>query len=95
MRNPQVIGLPYRSCMTQQRTEDMDHQSVRAPTLSLILRIWADDVAEVRGEIERIGTGERQLFRHYPALLDLLASWSRELDTVTMLRGVRTPEDER
>jgi hypothetical protein len=40
---------------------------------SFIVRVEQDDTGNVRGVIERVGTGEKEPFRHLDAIGDLIA----------------------
>lgn len=54
----------------------------RAPAMSFIVRVWHDgeSSAQVRGEIENLGTGEKRLFLDYGSLLNLIDSWREEFE---------------
>jgi hypothetical protein len=50
---------------------------VRAPTLSVIVRLWSTDgtALRLRGEIEHVRTGERRFFDTYGLLVDVIEQW--------------------
>jgi hypothetical protein len=56
---------------------------VRGPTLSVVVRLWRDEGAGdvPRGEVERVGTGEKHPFRTYGALIAWMELWWRGLST--------------
>lgn len=53
----------------------------RTPATSFIVRVWNDDegTAQVRGEIEHLGTGEKRFFLDYASLTRLLETWRHDL----------------
>lgn len=59
----------------------MQNNMTRAPATAFIVRVWNDEqsAADVRGEIEHVGTGEKRLFLDYGSLLELMEGWRRDL----------------
>jgi hypothetical protein len=53
----------------------------RSPATSFIVRVWSDDegAAQVRGEIEHVGTGEKRFFLDYSSLTNLIEAWRKDL----------------
>ena len=53
---------------------------VRAPTLSVVVRLWSADgtVPRLRGAVEHVRTGERRFFDTYRLLVDVLEQWRRD-----------------
>ena len=50
---------------------------VRAPTLSVVVRLWSADrtAPRLRGEVEHVRTGERRFFDTYGLLVDVIEQW--------------------
>ena len=50
---------------------------VRAPTLSVVVRLWSADGTGLllRGEVEHVRTGERRFFDTYGLLVDVIEQW--------------------
>jgi hypothetical protein len=50
---------------------------VRAPTLSVVVRLWSADGTGLllRGEVEHVRTGERRFFDTYRMLLAVIEQW--------------------
>ncbi len=62
----------------------LQENRVRAPAMSFIVRVWADEGSgsEMRGEVELVRTGERRLFLNHLSLLSLIETWRRDLEAV-------------
>lgn len=61
----------------------MNHErAVRRPSVSIIVRLWPsdNDSSDIRGEVEHVATGEKRMFADSRSLLQLLASWQRDLE---------------
>jgi hypothetical protein len=50
--------------------------------VSIIVRLWPsdNDSSDIRGEVEHVATGEKRMFADSRSLLQLLASWQRDLE---------------
>lgn len=57
-----------------------ENSMVRSPATSFIVRLWKDtDDAQLRGEVEHIGSGEKRFFADAWTLLSLIEAWQRDL----------------
>lgn len=57
----------------------MQQLETRAAAVSFIIRMRdMGSSADMRGEVEHLGTGERRIFRDATSLIQLLEDWRRE-----------------